>query len=166
MTANLTLAYRLCVGVGLAAAIVAAVATQAAASDPSTLSALHALLDSVPLIPAQYWSQGSTFPDLSAVYFFLAWPVFPAVLGAFVTRFWIPDDRESLDGREIKMGFGSLLLIAVGAGSLWAMDGIEVMGVPIGRSLPNLLAFGWGHFALSGALTGVGVIGLRRCLVV
>jgi hypothetical protein len=103
------------------------------------------------------------FPDLAAIYFFLAWPVFPAAFGAFVTRYWTQDANERLaPGFELKAGFGGIVMLALGPGSLWAMDGVEMMGMPIGTRLANLLVFGWVHFALAGCLTGLGVIAMRR----
>ncbi|UPG91449.1 hypothetical protein L2Y96_06660 [Luteibacter aegosomaticola] len=150
-------------GLGVVVAAFAAVATRAAAGNDAVWSALNALKESASLVPAHHWSQGSSFPDLAAIYFFLAWPVFPAALGAFVTRYWTQDSNEHIaPGFELKAGFGGVVMLVLGPGSLWAMDGVEMMGLPIGTRLANLLIFGWVHFALAGCLTGLGVIALRR----
>jgi len=72
MTRTERLTHRWSIGLGIAFATIAAVATRAAADDNATWSALNALVESAPFIPTRYWSQGSDFPDLTAIYF--SWP--------------------------------------------------------------------------------------------
>ena len=117
-------------------------------------------------IPARYWASGSDFPDLAAIYFFWAWPVFPASGAALAIRFWTPNDMSWV-GRvnsELKLVLGCLVMLAIGLGILWNLDGAEVMGVPIGAWLANLLMVGWAPFAMGGCLTGLGGLGFRRLL--
>lgn len=160
--------YGLLVGAATLTTLLAAVMTYLASCNDAAWEHLTALMAAVPVIPARYWAKGSDFPDLTAIYFFWSWPVFPTSLAAFATRFWTADD-EGYGGRRpadlgTKMVFGSFFMLAFGPVALWAMDGEEVLGVAIGQSLPNLLVFGWIPFAIGGCLTGVGVIGLRRIL--
>lgn len=163
MTDTERLAHRWCLGIAIALATLAAVATRLAADYQACWSALNALVQSAPLIPATYWSRGSDFPDLTAIYFFLAWPICPATFGAIITRYWTLDDIDRpAAGFELRAGFGGLLLLALGIGSLWEMDGGEMMGMPIGLYLSQLVVLGWTRFAIAGALTGFGVIALRR----
>ncbi|MGN6478645.1 hypothetical protein [Luteibacter sp.] len=163
MTRIERLAYRWSIGLGIAFATIAAVATRAAADNDAIRSALNVLVASAPFIPARHWSQGSDFPGLTAIYFFLAWPVFPAVVGALAAGLWTQDPNERFtSGFELKAGFSGLLMLALGPGSLWAMDGAEMLGTPIGAHLSYLVLFGWAHFAIAGFITGLGVVALRR----
>jgi hypothetical protein len=163
MTTTEYLAHKWCIGICIATATVAAVATRLAADYQAAWSTLNALVQAVPFIPARYWAQESDFPDLTAIYFALCWPVLPATFGAIVTRYWTLDDIDRpAAGFELKAGFGGLLLIALGIGSLWEMDGGEMMGMPIGLHLSQLVVLGWTRFALAGGLTGFGIVALRR----
>lgn len=71
MTDKEILTYRALMGVIALTSVVAAMATYLASCNDAAWEGLTALVDSVPLIPARYWSQGSDFPDLAAIYFFL-----------------------------------------------------------------------------------------------
>jgi hypothetical protein len=167
MTDKEILTYRALIGLIVLTSVVAAMATYLASCNDAAWESLTALVDSVPLIPARYWSQGSGFPDLAAIYFFWAAPVFPASVAAFAARLWTPN-VTSWGWRgpnfELKVGSSSLFMLALGASVLWSMDGADVLGVPIGSHLADLLLLGWIHFAIAGCATGLGVVGLRRLL--
>lgn len=158
-------AYRWLIGVIVLAIGLAAVMTYLASVNARAWANLTGLVNAVP-VPARFRATGSDFPDLTAIYFLWASPVFPASLAAVVTHFWRPDDGDTRahrpDDFEVKMGFGSLFMIAFGGATLWAMDGEEVLGMPVGTQLPQLLVLGWIPFAIGGCLMGMGVIGLRR----
>jgi hypothetical protein len=165
MTDRERVVYRLLVGVIVLTSVVAAMATYLASCNDSAWESLNAVVDDVSIIPARYWALGSDFPDLTAIYFFWVCPVFPASVAAFAIRLWTPNNIFRV-GRtasfELKFGLGSLLMLAIGLSMLWSMDGEEVLGVPIGRRLADLLMLGWLPFAMGGCATGLGVIGLRR----
>ncbi|APG04736.1 hypothetical protein BJI69_13070 [Luteibacter rhizovicinus DSM 16549] len=166
MTDRERVVYRLLIGVVVLTSVVAGLATFFASSYESVWDRLNAIVDSVPMIPARYWASGSDFPDLSAIYFFWSWPVFPASGAALAVRFWTPNDM-SWAGRvnsELKLVLGCLVMLATGLSILWSLDGAEVMGVPIGARLADLLMVGWAPFAMGGCLTGLGVLGFRRLL--
>jgi hypothetical protein len=166
MTDRERVVYRLLIGVVVLTSVVAALATFFASSYDSVWDSLNAVADSVPIIPARYWASGSDFPDLSAIYFFWAWPIFPAAGAALAIRFWTPNDMSWV-GRvnsELKLVLGCLVMLAIGLSILWTLDGEEVMGVPIGARLADLLMVGWVPFAMGGCLTGLGVLGFRRLL--
>lgn len=167
MTDKELLMYRALIGVIALTSVVAAMTTYLASCNDAAWESLTALVDSVPLIPARYWSRGSDFPDLAAIYFFWAAPVFPASVAAFAARLWTPN-MTSWAWRganfELKVGSSSLLMLALGVSMLWSMDGAEVLGLSIGSRLTDLLLLGWIHFAIGGCAAGLGVIGLRRLL--
>jgi hypothetical protein len=165
MTDRELVAYRSLIGIIILSSVVAAMTTYLASRDDAAWESLTAIVDGVPVIPARYWAQGSDFPDLTAIYFFWAWPVFPASVAAFATRLWTPNITVGAwrtANFELKYGFGSLLILTIGLSMLWSMDGEEVLGVPIGTRLADLLVLGWLPFAIGGCVTGLGVLVVSR----
>jgi hypothetical protein len=159
---------RASIAIVIVTSLASTVVTLMAAMYPALNATVQALVDAVWIIPARQWARGSSYPELSAVYYLCCSPVFVAAVVGVTAKVGFPVVNKFAPnftrGLRVRSAIVSLGLIAASIALLVLFDGADSQYLHLGTNLGILLALGWAFFAGSACLFSLGLVGLCESL--